>query len=124
MQDWVWFDARDSEIEARLLRLSRRAEANPRTPTLEEFGKLTHRGVSIFLSPTDERLAEILAANFGEVVREDDLIAAVWSGGGSHNALRVHVSRLRQRIRPLGLEIHSVRHAGYAMTVAGSVLPR
>jgi DNA-binding response OmpR family regulator len=124
IQDWVWFDARDSEIEARLIRLSRRAAANPRGPTVEEFGKLTHLGVSVFLSPIDERLVEILVANFGEVVGEDDLVAAMRPGGGTPNALRVHISRLRRRVRPLGLEINSVRNAGYAMTSAGSVLPR
>jgi DNA-binding response OmpR family regulator len=122
-QDWVWFDARDSEIEARLLRLSRHAAANQRRPTVEEFGKLSHNRISIFLSPIDERLAEMLVENFGKVVGADELIATMRSGGGSPNALRVHISRLRRRVRPLGLEINAVRSHGYAMTSAEAVFP-
>ena len=31
----------------------------------------------------------------------------------SHNALEVHISRLRSKLEPAGLKIHSIRGFGY-----------
>ena len=53
--------------------------------------------------------------NFGSAVAENDLIAAAWHEGGSEDTLRVHVSRLRRRLAPMGLTITSIRAYGYVL---------
>lgn len=63
----------------------------------------------------DQHLAEPLIANFGNAVAEDDLITSAWHEGGNEQTLRVHVSRLRRRLAPIGLTITNIRAYGYAM---------
>ena len=71
---------------------------------------------SVFLSPIDQRLAQMLVEHFGSVVTERELIAHVWPDGATNQALRVHVSRLRQRVEPIGLNITCARGTGYVIT--------
>jgi hypothetical protein len=115
IHDWVWTSADEAEIEARLLGLAKRAAQHPAKPAVEEFGRLTHGRRDVFLSAVDERIARLLVTHFGEVVPETDLLRQVWPDGGTPNALRVHISRLRRAILPLDLAIISVRKAGYVM---------
>ena len=37
----------------------------------------------------------------------------------SHNALEVHISRLRSKLEPAGLKIHSIRGFGYYLEQQG-----
>jgi DNA-binding response OmpR family regulator len=115
LHDWTWASADDAEIEARVVALADRAARHPSRPTIDTFGELIHRGRSLFLSPLDQRVAETLVGRFGAVVKEHDLLTAVWPEGGSRQALRVHMSRLRRRLAPLGLVITCVRGSGYIM---------
>jgi DNA-binding response OmpR family regulator len=115
LHDWTWASADDAEIEARVVALADRAARHPSRPTVDTFGELIHRGRSLFLSPLDQRVAETLVERFGAVVKEEALLAAVWPQGGSRQALRVHMSRLRRRLAPLGLVITCVRGSGYIM---------
>jgi DNA-binding response OmpR family regulator len=82
---------------------------------VSEFGELSHRGRSLFLSQLDQRVAELLVEQFGAVIPESELRNQVWPEGATQQALRVHVSRLRRRIAPLGLTIISIRCKGYVM---------
>ena len=116
LEDWLSFPATDAEIRVRMLGLAQRAANHYRVPHVDELGHLSHRGRSVFLSPIDQRLAHALIERFGEVVAERDLIEAVWPEGATNQALRVHVSRLRQRIVPTGLQVKCVRSSGYVMT--------
>jgi DNA-binding response OmpR family regulator len=116
LEDWLTLPAGDAEIRARMLGLAHRAANHFRVPNVDELGHLSHRGRSVFLSPIDQRLAHALIERFGEVVAEPDLIEAVWPEGATNQALRVHVSRLRQRIAPTGLQVKCVRSSGYVMT--------
>jgi DNA-binding response OmpR family regulator len=118
LEDWLTLPASDAEIRARMLGLAQRAAHHNRVPRVDELGHLSHRGRSVFLSPIDQRLAHVLIERFGEVVAEPDLIEAVWPEGATNQALRVHVSRLRQRIVPIGLSVKCVRSSGYVMTEA------
>jgi hypothetical protein len=119
LQDWLALPATDAEIRARMLGLVQRAANHYRVPHVDELGHLSHRGRSVFLSPIDQRLAHALIEHFGQVVAELDLIEAVWPEGATNQALRVHVSRLRQRIVPIGLRVKCVRSSGYVMTEGG-----
>jgi two-component system, OmpR family, response regulator len=116
LQDWLSLPAADAEIRARMLGLAQRAANHQRVPHVDELGHLSHRGRSVFLSPTDQRLAHALIERFREVVAERDLIEAVWPEGATNQALRVHISRLRHRIVPIGLNVKCVRSSGYVMT--------
>ena len=115
-EDWIALPADEAEIRIRMLGLARRAAHHSPRPAVDPLGHLSHRGHSVFLSPIDQRLAHALIERFGEVVAERDLIQAVWPEGATNQALRVHVSRLRQRIDPVGLKVKCVRSSGYVMT--------
>jgi DNA-binding response OmpR family regulator len=117
-EDWLSLPTTDLEVRTRLLGLAQRAAHHHRLPRVDEVGHLSHRGRSVFLSPIDHRLAHALIEHFGEVVPEPELIDAVWPEGATNQALRVHVSRLRQRIVPVGLKLTCVRRMGYVMTEA------
>jgi hypothetical protein len=118
LQDWIRLPATDADVRARLLALEHRATTHASIPTVSEFGELSHRGKSLFLSPLDQRIVEVLVDRFGDVVGDRDLRERVWPAGATQQALRVHISRLRHRIFPLGLTITSVRSSGYAMRTA------
>jgi DNA-binding winged helix-turn-helix (wHTH) protein len=93
-------------------------------PRLDPLGQIWHRGAHVRLSPTEERLASVLLERFGEVVPHDRLLDAGWEQTeASRGALRIHLTRLRRRIRPLGLEIRSRRGAGHVMHDANADAP-
>ena len=72
-----------------------------------------------YLRELYERLVAVLADRFGEVVSREELLAAGWpDGNASDAALRVHLTRLRKEIAPLGLEIATVRGFGHVMQEA------
>ncbi len=52
------------------------------------------------LSPTEYRLLRCLAANAGRVMIQEKLLEKLWGGRseGKYEALRMHISRLRQKI--------------------------
>ena len=84
-------------------------------PSLDEHGQLSHRGETVFLSITDQRIAEVLVENFGQVVSEETLLERARPDNRSDQTLRVNVSRLRRRVAPIGLAITCVRGHGYLM---------
>jgi DNA-binding response OmpR family regulator len=73
----------------------------------------------VFLSLTDQRIAEALIANFGHVVTEETLLDLTGPERRNDQTLRVNLSRLRRRIAPLGLAVVCVRGHGYLMQQEG-----
>jgi hypothetical protein len=124
LEDWLRLPADDCDVRARLLSLARRAQRHPMVPVVDDFGQLTHRGVSVFLSPVDQRVAEVLVESFGTAVRDEELARRAWPAGSSGQTLRVHISRLRRRIAQLGLTITSVRNVGYVLHEDSAPLAR
>jgi len=121
IEDWVRLPADDVDLRARLAALGERAARHPAGPVVEEHGCLSHRGATVFLPPVDEHVARALIERLGQPVSVEELRARAWPDGGSDTALRVHISRLRRRLAPLGLSITSVRRRGYLITDAGAV---
>jgi DNA-binding response OmpR family regulator len=116
-EDWVRLPADERDIAARVQRLTRRAgEPAMGPPTLDGNGRLHHRGSWVALSPIEARMASALVERFGSVVSEDELGARGWPGGTwPPGALRVHLTRLRQRLAPLGLDVTRVRLQGLVL---------
>jgi DNA-binding response OmpR family regulator len=104
--------------------LAARGRTHAAAPHLDPIGQLWHRSRCTTLSPTEERLAAVFVARFGDVIDDDELLQAGWpDGDGSGGALRIHLTRLRRRLRPLRLEIRSKRTVGHVMRDAGGDAP-
>ena len=76
--------------------------------------------VGVILSVLEERLLLALLRIPGRVVDRRTLIADVWEGSppGNPRALDGLVRSVRQRIRPLPLDIRTVRGRGHLVEVA------
>jgi hypothetical protein len=113
IEDWLRLPVDDDSLRARLVALAAHARRHPMVPSLDEHGQLSHRGETVFLSLTDQRIAQLLIENFGHVVSEETLLDQARPEARNDQTLRVNVSRLRRRIAPLGLAITCVRGHGY-----------
>lgn len=115
-EDWVRLPADDGDVRARVLALAARSAQHHRGPRVGEDGRLSFDGDWIALSPIEHRLAGVLAERFGEVVEGELLAEAAWPQNGANDgALRVHLTRLRRRLRALSLDVQNVRGRGYLM---------
>jgi DNA-binding response OmpR family regulator len=115
-EDWVRLPADDGDVRARVLALAARSSRHRPGPQVGGDGRLRYGAHWIALSPIEHRLARVLAECFGEVVNIELLAGAAWpSEGINEGALRVHLTRLRRRLRSRGLEIQNVRGRGYLM---------
>jgi DNA-binding response OmpR family regulator len=123
--DWVRVPASAQDIAARVVALMRRAEGAStdvaETPSVDRHGRCVYRERWTALSPTEARLARVLCERFNEVVPEEELLRHGWQLADTRveppkaNALRVHLTRLRQRIGELGLEVISIRNQGVVL---------
>ncbi len=115
-EDWVRLPADDGDVRARLLALAARSAQHHPGPLVGEDGRLSFDGRWIALSPIEHRLAGLLADRFGEVVDGELLAEAAWPHDvARQGALRVHLTRLRRRLRSLSLDVQNVRGRGYLM---------
>jgi DNA-binding response OmpR family regulator len=87
-------------------------------PELDEFGVLRHHGSWVALSPVQESLMRRLLARFGLPVPRQQLRAEVWPESASPRTIDAHMFRLRDRIQPLGLFIHTIRGRGFILAPA------
>ena len=87
-------------------------------PELDEFGLLRFRGRWVALSPHQEILLRRLLAAAGQVVSRQELAAALWPEHPDEDrTLDAHVSRLRKRVRPFGVTIHTIRARGFLLAL-------
>jgi two-component system OmpR family response regulator len=118
-EDWVRLPADDGDVRARVRALAVRSTRHQPGPKVGADGRLRYGGQWIALSPIEHRVAGVLAERFGEVVDSDLLARAAWPDDGTNEgALRVHLTRLRRRLRPLALDVQNVRGRGYLMEAA------
>lgn len=115
-EDWVRLPADDGDVRARMLALAARSSRHRPGPRVGADGRLRFGSKWIALSPIELRLARVLVDRFGEVVESSELAGAAWPDEAiNEGALRVHLTRLRRRLRTLGLEVQNVRGRGYLM---------
>lgn len=112
------------ELRARLRAITRRGTSAPQQTV--RIGKLVfdlgHRSAEIdgvpLVLPRREALAlEALARRAGRVVPRRMLEEAVYGYDDdiASNTLEAHISRLRRKLGPAGIEIHAMRGIGYLM---------
>jgi two-component system OmpR family response regulator len=124
LQDWVRLPGDERDLLARLTTLRGRATTMSHPPRVDDHGRLHFRSAWAQLSPINGRLGRALSDGFNTVVAEEKLLASGWPADHpSSNALRVHLHRLRRRVRPLGLEVLAVRGEGWVLQVAGGDQP-
>jgi two-component system OmpR family response regulator len=112
-EDWVRLPADDADIRARVALLADTAIARP---SIDEFGVLSVGTSWVALSHIDEAIMRSLLDSFRTTVGRDDVRAAAWPDGSrSGRVLDTHMHRLRNRIAPLGLTIHTVRRRGFVL---------
>jgi hypothetical protein len=114
LEEWVRLPADQRDVAARLQTLATRAERL--APMVDGSDRLLYRNRWVGLSPTEARLAKVLVQNFEHVVHEADLGRHGWPDDEWPGpALRVHLTRLRQKLARIGLEIPSVRRHGVVL---------
>jgi len=126
LSDWVRMPVDSGDLDVRLAVLLERARRTSRLqrPELDGNGRLLCNNQWVPLSRTEELLTSVLVRHCNEVVSDQELIRAVWPDEtAAHTALRVQLVRLRRRIKPLGLEIHTVRGRGYVLQARASPSP-
>jgi two-component system OmpR family response regulator len=77
--------------------------------------RATVDSVPLELSPREFSILAYLFGNMGAIVGKDRIAGAVssWDEHLSPNAVEVHVSRLRAKLQPAGIDIRTVRGLGY-----------
>ena len=89
------------------------------------FNQLTHEvylgETNVKLTPTEGLILKLLVINQNEIVSKTKLIQALWQGNNfiDENALNVNISRLRNKLGPIGLKdkLVTVRGKGYLLTI-------
>ncbi|NLV55977.1 MAG: helix-turn-helix domain-containing protein [Acidimicrobiales bacterium] len=120
-EDWVRIPVADADLQARIRWLAHRlggggGDRTAERPVLDDDGLFRVGGEWVALPPVEHRLARALLDRLGTVVSRDALAEAGWpEGAPGRNALDVHVLRLRRRLAPLRMTIHTVRSRGYLL---------
>jgi DNA-binding response OmpR family regulator len=116
------------ELEARLRALLRRGEENAAWQQLGELkfdmgGRRALVGDEpVELTAREVAILEILMSRSRKVVSKQALFDAVFphETDAAPNALEVHVSRLRHKLKPAGVTIRSLRGLGYRIEELGN----
>jgi len=117
LTDWVRLPVDDRDLCARIAALQRLASRVPE-PVLDEFDVLWRGDEWTALAPIEARLVEVLLARCGSVVSRRELGAAAWPDGvPGGRAVDARLRRLRDRVEPLGIQIHNVRRRGLMLEV-------
>lgn len=115
-EDWVRAPVSRDDLHARMEALRARSHAH-NVPQVDPSGVLLFAGRVVVVSPMECGLLEILITNFRSLVRRKALLQclAQRQACSSRNALDLHMTRIRRRIRPLGLSVQTVRGHGYIL---------
>jgi two-component system OmpR family response regulator/two-component system response regulator QseB len=114
LEDWVRMPNDDCDLHARIANLEHRARLHRTPPRVDDAGRLHYQGALLTLAPLEGRLVDALTQRFEDVVPDDELAQSVGVEKGG-KALRVHIARLRTRLRPMHLVVKRVRGGGYSL---------
>ncbi len=126
LEDWVRIPVAEADLRARVQWLAHRAAIDRPLhrgepgPMIDDDGLFRVGDGWVALPPVEHRLARALLDRIGTVVTREALAQAGWpEGAPGRNALDVHVLRLRRRLAPLSMTIHTVRSRGYLLAASG-----
>jgi hypothetical protein len=122
-EDWVREPVIEADVAARVARLRLATAAFHHDPPYVDDEQVLHRGhLTRRLSATEARLLEALIDH--GVVSRDRLREHAWPRGTTiqDGAVDAAVSRLRKRLRGMGMHLRPVRGYGYELVVDASAL--
>ncbi len=75
----------------------------------------------VALPPVEARIVGALVDEWGSVVSREELGRKGWPDDSvnGRNALDVHITRIRKRLRGSGMALRTVRSQGYLLEAAG-----
>ncbi len=117
-EEWLRWPADHDEVLLRAHHLSQRIPIAERPPLVLEAEGMLRRGDRwVAISEAQLPVVGLLIASLGRVVRFEAIVEAYASlGGSTHPAsVRTVLSRIEARVRPLGLEVTSVRRRGVVL---------
>ena len=120
LEDWMRTPADPADLQARSATLQRRAAEPARhTPFLDDDDLLWVGTTWVPVTGAQSPVLRLLLAHLDRVVRFDSVIATCMSAGGSGHpaSVRTLLSRLGARVRPVGLELVTVRRRGVILTM-------
>jgi DNA-binding response OmpR family regulator len=120
LEDWIRYPPDAEELAIRIATLLDRAvDVVPRPVSLEldADGVLRADGRWVALPVVEARVFAALLERAGEMVSRRELTAATWLGDppADGRALNGVIKRLRRRLRPLGIQIHTLRGTGFLL---------
>lgn len=91
----------------------------PARPEIDDHGVLRYDDRWVALGQVELRTVDRLLGSWGQVVRRPDLTRATWPDGppADQRAIDGVVKRLRRRLTPLGLRIHTVTGKGFLLDI-------
>lgn len=118
LADWVRVPVDDLDLWARITALQWRARLRPE-PTVDEFDLLRRGDEWVALSEIEANVLRAFLREPRSVLSRRRLGTAGWPDGGPPGPRSVdgYVTRLRRRIAPLGLTIHTARRRGYMLEI-------
>jgi two-component system OmpR family response regulator len=111
-----------TELEARMRAIVRRSQSLGHTRLSYGVLELDVEGSRAWLGGQPLRLTgrewgvlKFLILRAGKIVSKEQILAGVARPDEemSYNAIEVHISRLRSKLEPAGIQIHSIRGFGY-----------
>jgi hypothetical protein len=109
LEDWVRVPGDERDLLARVAALELRSLAHHAPPRVDGEGRLRYRGRTLALAADEVEPARVLTERFGDVVGDDDLPCA------GRDELRPTMTRLRAKVRDVGLNLRRVRRQGYVL---------
>ena len=119
LEDWLRTPLNPGDLRARSHELHRRAISHQRPqPIIDEQGLLRVGTSWVDLTPSQAPVVSLLIDHLERVVSYEAVGAAYERGGGSSHAvsIRTLLSRIGARVRPVGLELVTVRRRGVLLT--------
>jgi hypothetical protein len=121
-EDWVRAPVSREDLHARVEAL-RAKSCSHHVPQVDPGGALTFGGRVVVVSPLETSLLQVLVAGFRSLVDRRELLEclAKHRARSTRNALDLHITRIRRRIRPVGLAVRTARGHGYILEPAPPV---
>jgi len=120
LEDWVRAPVDPDDLRARSQELHRRAldGAPASAPTLDDEGLLWVGRRWVDLTPAQAPVVGLLLEHLERVVRYEAVVATYQRAGGSNHraSVRTLLTRIGARVRPVGLDLVTVRRRGVLLT--------